>query len=385
MGATIRSEIWAAVFAGRPDAAMHFAELDASVDHWGDGVWGEIFMAAAECRAFTTGELIPSLEFGRAQLPDDCRLARTLDAVFELHRAGVEAGEAGSRIRETFYHYNFTDCVTNLAFICHALLWGNGEFLPSVLSAVNLGRDADCTGASVGAFLGILLGRGGLPADLLERLNDRLSLSPYVERVPGVPRTLTETVDETLRLHETLRPKLPAVPYPAYAPYRPDGSEPAICRSRWLVADPAECDTEALERELRKSGRCPERLKHRIIETGQLQFDLSPFARDANTLELFTFLQVRGTPPDPVMVSATADVGLTLWFDGEMQCNHHSRLPSLPSFHRAEGGAAFTRHFRDGERRLVRLRLQYCLPPLRACLMFGDPANNHLDEITLEI
>ena len=129
----------------------------------------------------------------------------------------------------------------------------------------------------------------------------------------------------------------------------------------------------------------PERLKHRIIETGQLQFDLSPFARDANTLELFTFLQVRGTPPDPVMVSATADVGLTLWFDGEMQCNHHSRLPSLPSFHRAEGGAAFTRHFRDGERRLVRLRLQYCLPPLRACLMFGDPANNHLDEITLEI
>lgn len=94
--------------------------------------------------------------------PDDCRLARTLDAVFELHRAGVEAGEAGSRIRETFYHYNFTDCVTNLAFICHALLWGNGEFLPSVLSAVNLGRDADCTGASVGAFLGILLGRGGL-------------------------------------------------------------------------------------------------------------------------------------------------------------------------------------------------------------------------------
>lgn len=73
MGATIRSEIWAAVFAGRPDAAMHFAELDASVDHWGDGVWGEIFMAAAECRAFTTGELIPSLEF-------DGRSCRTIAA-----------------------------------------------------------------------------------------------------------------------------------------------------------------------------------------------------------------------------------------------------------------------------------------------------------------
>ena len=96
-------------------------------------------------------------------------------------------------------------------------------------------------------------------------------------------------------------------------------------------------------------------------------------------------MQTRSSSSPFSRSAATADVGLTLWFDGEMQCNHHSRLPSLPSFHRAEGGAAFTRHFRDGERRLVRLRLQYCLPPLRACLMFGDPANNHLDEITLEI
>lgn len=386
MGATIRSEIWSAVFAGHPNAACHFAELDASVDHWGDGVWGEIFMAAVECHAFSTGELVSSLEFGRAQLPDDCRLARTLDVVFELFRAGVDAAEAGNRIREQFYSFNFTDCVMNLAFICYGLLWGRGEFLPSVLLAVNLGRDADCTGASVGAFLGILLGRGGLPAELLERLNDQLSLSPYVQRVPGVPRTLTETVEETLRLHERLCPMLPEKDYPAYAPYRPDGSEPAICRSRWLVVDPAECDIEALESELRGTGRCPESLRNRIIETGQLQFDLSSFARDANTLELFTFLEVNGTPPELVMISVTADVGLTMWFDGEMQCNHHSRMPALPSFHRAEGGAAFTRRFLPGERRLVRIRLQYCLPPLlRICLMFGDLANNHLDEITLKI
>ena len=76
---------------------------------------------------------------------------------------------------------------------------------------------------------------------------------------------------------------------------------------------------------------------------------------------------------------------LNISLKDDEQFFQNPRLPSLPSFHRAEGGAAFTRHFRDGERRLVRLRLQYCLPPLRACLMFGDPANNHLDEITLEI
>lgn len=167
-------------------------------------------------------------------------------------------------------------------------------------------------------------------------------------------------------------------------PTGPMGSEPAICRSRWLVADPAECDTEALERELRESGRCPERLKHRIIETGQLQFDLSPFARDANTLELFTFLRSaarrrsghgigdRRRRADLVVRRRDA---VQPSFAAGRRCRR-STVPrvELPSRDISAMGSAGL----CGSGAVLS-------PPLRACLMFGDPANNHLDEITLEI
>ena len=77
MGAAIRSEIWAAVFAGRPDAAGYFAALDASVDHWGDGVRAEVYMATAECLAFENPDCAATLKQALEILPD-CRLKQTL-------------------------------------------------------------------------------------------------------------------------------------------------------------------------------------------------------------------------------------------------------------------------------------------------------------------
>ena len=63
MGATIRSEIWALIFAERPDAAGYFAQQDAQADHWGDGVRGEVFMAEAEAYACIHSDIEGALRF----------------------------------------------------------------------------------------------------------------------------------------------------------------------------------------------------------------------------------------------------------------------------------------------------------------------------------
>jgi len=52
MGAPIRSEIWACVFPQKPEIAGYYAYLDSSVDHWNEGVYGEIFLAVIESIAF---------------------------------------------------------------------------------------------------------------------------------------------------------------------------------------------------------------------------------------------------------------------------------------------------------------------------------------------
>lgn len=386
MGAAIRSEIWAAVFPGRPDAAGYFAENDATVDHWGDGVWSEVFLAMAESRLFMESDIASSLKYALGKLPKSTRLYKALKTVFDLHRKGLSAEDAKSIIMMKFYHHNFTDCVMNLSFMAYALLWGKGDFIRTVLLAINCGRDTDCTAATCGAILGICHGSKAIPADLLKKLSPTLTLSELISKVDGVPKTLPELIDRTVALREKLACELPKKTYPIYRPY--ESSRPkAYDRARWLVLDEAEHNVTAIKEELLRTGKCPESLKKNIFTTDGLFFKLSKYAKCANTLNLFTFLNVdnKDVSGEDVVVSATADVGITLWFDRIKLLNHHSRQLSLPSFHRAEGGAAFHYPLKHGDKKLVHIKLYSCLPPLRCALMFGNNFNDHLDGFKLNI
>lgn len=386
MGAAIRSEIWAALFPGRPDAAAFFASQDAVVDHWGDGVWAEVFLASAESLMFAGAAVGSALRQALDAIPASTRLRPALEGVFALREQGLDADGAKARLVPMVHSPNFTDCVMNLAFIVFALLWGEGDFIRTVLLAVNCGRDTDCTAATVGAILGITQGMRGIPADLLDRLSPRLSLGEQIGRIAGVPGTLVELADRTEALRERLAAEIPGEPYPAYVPcphVPPAGHD----RARWLVLDDPDCDGAAIREELLRTGVCPERYNHRVVTTEGLTLDLSAFAHAANTLNLFTFLTVKNEVVDPgsVVVSATADVGMTLWFDRTRLMNHHSRQLAIPSFHRAEGGAAFHYPLQAGDRRLVHIKLYSCLPPLRCTLMFGDVKNDPLDGFNLDI
>ena len=79
MGGAIRSEIWAAVFPGRPDAAGYFAANDAMVDHWGDGVWSEVFWAMSESYLFTDSDIVKALKFALTELPQINQIGQSVD------------------------------------------------------------------------------------------------------------------------------------------------------------------------------------------------------------------------------------------------------------------------------------------------------------------
>lgn len=379
MGAAIRSEIWALICAGRPDAAAHFAACDAVVDHWGDGVRAEVFMATAECLALELSDIREILSRALESIPPEGRLRSTLSEILEMHRQGIGQEEAKNIICRRFYHHNFTDCVMNLGFIVYALLWGKGDFVQTILLAVNCGRDTDCTAASCGAFLGILNGTRGIPTELQARLSPILTLSKFIAAIPGVPRSLPELLERTLSLQSSLSGQLSSSPYPPYQPCPVPA--PAHDRAEWLIIDEAEHDIEAVKETLLREGCCPAELRKHVKENFGLSVDLSPLASKANTLNLFSFLEVEhdATPAGEVVMSVTADVGMTLWLDNDRLMNHHARLLSIPSFHRAEGGAAFNLRLERGMRKLVHIKLYSCLPPLKCTMMFGNKYNDHLD------
>lgn len=386
MGSTIRSEIWALTFPGRPDAAGYSAQRDAQVDHWGDGVRGEIFMAMSESRACISSNVEESLRYALEHVEENTELRNVVSRIFELYDSGMPVEKARDFILLNYQrHPNFTHCVMNLAFIVFALLWGKGDFIKTILLAVNCGRDTDCTGATCGAFLGIAHGMKAIPGEWRHAVKEKLTLSAYVTAIPGVPLTFTELVKQTIETHGRLFGSLKAE-YPPYAPYAPVSKLPSYDSSKWLIM--GDCPNASdIAKELMDAGKCPESMENEIVGFENLNLDLSRFAHDACTLDMFTFLRMenREVRPEEVLLSATADTGMTLWIDGNLVMNHHSRLKMLPSFHRAEGGAAFAYPIRFGECKLIHVRLYYCLPPMRCCIMFGNTKNDHLDGFRFSI
>ncbi len=388
MGATIRSEIWALLFPERPDVAAYFAQQDAEVDHWGDGVRGEIFMAMAEAHVCMNSNIEMALRFSLNQMDHGCRLYRSLSRVFSMYDSGVNEVKARENLLLTEQrHSNFTDCVMNLCFIVHSLLYGGGDFLKTVLSAIAFGRDTDCTAASCGAFLGIAKGMAVFPEKWRDKVKNNLSLSSFVVNIPDVPLTLDELSSQTIELHDKLAETLPAEKYPAYVPYFTKETQPVIDHSEWLILDGSKFDIPSLEKRLAETGKCPDELKPYIASFDTLFINLSRFAENYNTLHLFSFLNVNHTEtkPEEIVLSATADVGHRLWMDGKRLMNHHSRQKMLPSFHRAEGGGAFALPLKYGENHLFHWELFSCAAPVSACLMFGNTMNDHLDGFDFRI
>ena len=125
MGSPIRSEIWAAICAGKPRLAAYFAWQDAVVDHaGGEGVFGEIFNAALEAAAYESDDIPALIREALTYIPENSRVYRSVSHMLALYEDGVPLPEAREIILREHGRNNFTDAPQNIAFELAGLLWG---------------------------------------------------------------------------------------------------------------------------------------------------------------------------------------------------------------------------------------------------------------------
>jgi hypothetical protein len=93
---------------------------------------------------------------------------------------------------------NFTDVAQNLAFIVLGWLVGGEDFSKAICTAVNCGQDTDCTGATLGALLGIL-NPDGIEEKWLKPIGRDLVLSPGMMGMHHA-KTLDEFTDQVTKL-----------------------------------------------------------------------------------------------------------------------------------------------------------------------------------------
>jgi ADP-ribosylglycohydrolase len=156
MGSPIRSEIWACLAPGNPELAAAYAKEDACVDHAAEGICGEMFFAALESLAFVESNYDVLLDRSLAILPATSIVRRAVGDTRTWWAQTRDWMSVRDSILRDYGHENFTDAPMNIAFTILGWLAAEGDFGRAICIAVNCGKDTDCTGATVGALMGIL-------------------------------------------------------------------------------------------------------------------------------------------------------------------------------------------------------------------------------------
>ena len=167
MGAPIRSEIWACLYADKPDVAVRYARMDAELDHNinSDSVNGEIFLTALECMCFNGGNPKVLVEKALDYIPD-CRLKGAIKDLLIWTEKEKKMEKIFEKILRNYGHSESCMAVQNISILIGAFLLHGENFVEAIKEAVCCGFDADCTCASLGSIIGILLGGEKLKKEL---------------------------------------------------------------------------------------------------------------------------------------------------------------------------------------------------------------------------
>lgn len=219
-GCWIRSELWACLAPGHPDIAVRYAYEDATVDHWGEGVWAEMFTAALESAAFATSDPEEAIDAALSFIPPECDIARVVAFVrackadpsldWKAARKKVLIAFPSSFGRDTLPGQSFDpdiplpdhrkDAPAGIGIMLLGHYYGGGDFSRALCIAAGCCDDADCTAGNLGAFYGILYGTAGIPEKWIAPIGDDLKTCSLDTTKPGIPTSVTEMCARVMRL-----------------------------------------------------------------------------------------------------------------------------------------------------------------------------------------
>ncbi|MDV5144936.1 MULTISPECIES: ADP-ribosylglycohydrolase family protein [Streptomyces] len=168
-GLAMRAAPFGVFAAGRPAEAARLVAIDGSVSHEGEGIYGGQAVAAGVAAAMAGAGVTSIIAAALSVVPMDSWTARSLRrAVVAAQRVQPDPLTRERQVRSAVVigGYPWTDLApeaVGLAFGAFAA--ARGDFRTAVLTAVNMGRDADTTAAVAGALAGAMSGAPAIPEE----------------------------------------------------------------------------------------------------------------------------------------------------------------------------------------------------------------------------
>lgn len=204
IGAFIRGDIFGWTHPGRPREAARLAFTDATLSHVREGIYGEMWVAAASSAAVVADDLDTVLAAGASAVPGDCALLEAVE--FGVAVAADRDLERGlDALHERYGHLHWVHVLNNAATTTWALAssideTGRPDFSEAICRAVMAGWDTDSAGATTGALAGAMLGAEGLPQHWTDPIHDS-----YRTTLPGTRELkFTDLARRTLAIGEGL-------------------------------------------------------------------------------------------------------------------------------------------------------------------------------------
>jgi len=182
MGCPIRSEIWGVICPGAPDIASEYAYMDGTLDHTDESINAEIMFSRIESEIFFENDLIKLMKRNLNIFSKNSRIKEGIIEAIDSYNEKVDWHTARKRILLKNNTFEACDALVNVPFTIMALLYGEGDFEKTLLIALNSGYDTDCTCATAGAILGIILGGEGIPLKWKEKIKDEFVIGIDVHR-----------------------------------------------------------------------------------------------------------------------------------------------------------------------------------------------------------
>lgn len=191
IGADIRADGFAYAAAGDPALAASLGYRDAYLTHRRNGIYGEMFFAAAEAAAFVVNDPVEAIRMGLREIPRECALA--LDVAWALEKGPSIRSyeEARQAVDERFGAMSKVHTNNNACLTIFGLFLGGGDFTETISNVVAMGMDNDCTAATAGSIVGAIVGEKGIPAHWTAGFHDQVRT--YIDGVPSLSiRDVTE-------------------------------------------------------------------------------------------------------------------------------------------------------------------------------------------------
>ena len=163
IGADIRADPWGYLAPGRPERAASMAYRDAYLSHRRQGIYGEMFFAAAIAAAFAVDDPLSAIRIGLSEIPRDCALAKAVRWALEIAPDIPDYRAARAAMDSQFAGMNGVHTINNACLTIWGLAIGGTDFTRVVGETVAMGMDNDCTAATAGSIVGAVIGKESLP------------------------------------------------------------------------------------------------------------------------------------------------------------------------------------------------------------------------------